>query len=109
MAEGRTKAPVAGGFWENELHAASNAKVITQIEITRIMDGGLLAENPSIAYSHYFQVGKEGARGIDISTLHGKNEGFSFLDISLTPTDSEKRIFEATWNDLLRQAPPKKS
>jgi len=74
-----------------------------------IAPGRINTLSPTRDNIHYFQVGKEGARGIDISTLHGKNEGFSFLDISLTPTDSEKRIFEATWNDLLRQAPPKKS
>src|SRR6267143_685052 len=54
---------------------------------------------------HCFQVGKEGARGIDINTLHGKIGPFSFLDIGKTPSDSEKRIFEAAWIDLGRQAP----
>jgi len=48
---------------------------------------------------HFFQVGKEGARGIDISTLHGKMAQFSFLDIAEKPLDAEKRIFEATWNE----------
>jgi hypothetical protein len=57
---------------------------------------------------HCFQVGNEGARGIDINTLHGKTNNFSFLDISKTPADSEKRIFEAAWIDLGRLAPPAK-
>jgi hypothetical protein len=48
---------------------------------------------------HYFQAGKAGARGIDITTPHGKNVGFSFLDISDRPADPEKRIFEAAWKD----------
>jgi hypothetical protein len=52
---------------------------------------------------HCFQVGSEGARGIDINTLHGKTNNFSFLDISKTPADSEKRIFEAAWSELGRQ------
>lgn len=52
---------------------------------------------------HCFQVGNEGARGIDINTLHGKTNSFSFLDISKTAADSEKRIFEAAWSDLGRQ------
>ena len=73
-----------------------------------IARGRINTLSPSRDNIHYFQVGKEGARGIDISTLHGKNEGFSFLDISATPADSEKRIFEATWNDLLVKAPPSK-
>ena len=57
---------------------------------------------------HCFQVGSEGARGIDINTLHGKTNNFSFLDISKTPADSEKRTFEAAWSDLGRPAPPAK-
>ena len=58
---------------------------------------------------HCFKVGKEGARGIDINTLHGKTNNFSFLDMSEHPVDSEKRIFEAVWNPQLGQPPAKKS
>jgi len=54
---------------------------------------------------HCFQVGKEGARGIDINTLHGKNAPFRFLEISNKPADSEKLIFEAVWTTL-GQSPP---
>ena len=57
---------------------------------------------------HCFQAGDNGARGIDINTLHGKTNDFRFLDISKTPADSEKRIFEAAWSDLGRPAPGKK-
>jgi hypothetical protein len=57
---------------------------------------------------HCFQVGSEGARGIDINTLHGKTNNFSFLDISKTPADSERYIFEAVWSDLGRAAAPAK-
>ena len=57
---------------------------------------------------HCFQVGSEGARGIDINTLHGKTNDFSFLDISKTPVDSDMRIFEAAWSDLGRGAAPAK-
>ena len=46
---------------------------------------------------HTFHAGKSGARGIDISTLHGPDVGFSFLDLSATPKESERRIFEASW------------
>ena len=52
---------------------------------------------------HFFQVGKEGARGIDITTLHGKMAQFSFLDIAEKPMDAEKRIFEAAWNERGRK------
>ncbi|HKZ78076.1 MAG TPA: hypothetical protein VJ124_07100 [Pyrinomonadaceae bacterium] len=54
---------------------------------------------------HHFRVGRKGARGIDITTLHGKPAPFSFLDISEEPADAENRIFEATWNDLGRKSP----
>ena len=57
---------------------------------------------------HCFQVGDDGARGIDINTLHGKTNDFRFLEINKTPADSEKRIFEAAWSDLGRPASAKK-
>ena len=46
---------------------------------------------------HTFQAGKNGARGIDISTYHGPDVGFSFLDLAVTPRELERRIFEAAW------------
>ena len=46
---------------------------------------------------HTFQAGSLGARGIDISTYHGPDVGFSFLDIEAKPKDAERRIFEAVW------------
>ena len=58
---------------------------------------------------HCFKAGKEGARGIDINTLHGKTNNFSFLDMSEQPIDSEKRIFEAVWNSQLGQPSASKS
>jgi hypothetical protein len=61
--------------------------------------------SPSRDNIHCFQVGSEGARGIDINTLHGKTNDFRFLEISKTPADSDKLIFEAAWSDLGRAAP----
>ncbi len=49
---------------------------------------------------HTFQVGKDGARGIDISTYHGETVGFSFLEIGKTPIDAEQKTFEANWIKL---------
>jgi len=49
---------------------------------------------------HTFQAGKQGARGIDISTYHGPDVGFSFLDISDRARDAERRIYEAAWKKL---------
>ena len=49
---------------------------------------------------HTFQAGKQGARGIDISTYHGPDVGFSFLDISDKARDAGRRIYEAAWKKL---------
>jgi hypothetical protein len=46
---------------------------------------------------HTFQAGRNGARGIDISTYHGPDVGFSFLDIAATSKEPERRLFEAAW------------
>jgi hypothetical protein len=46
---------------------------------------------------HTFQAGENGARGIDISSYHGPNVGFSFMDIATTPKEPERLIFEAAW------------
>jgi hypothetical protein len=49
---------------------------------------------------HTFQAGKQGARGLDISTYHGPDVGFSFLDIGDRARDAERRIYEAAWKKL---------
>jgi len=46
---------------------------------------------------HTFQAGKNGARGIDISTYHGPDVGFSFLDIAATTRDPDAKVYEAAW------------
>jgi hypothetical protein len=46
---------------------------------------------------HTFQAGPNVARGIDISTYHGADVGFSFLDIGGKPREPDGRIFEAVW------------
>lgn len=46
---------------------------------------------------HTFQAGKDGARGIDITTYHGANVGFSHLKISDSVLDEQQRLFEAVW------------
>ena len=65
--------------------------------------------NPVRENIHCFRVGKEGARGLDINTLHGRTNEFSFLDMSEKPVDSENRIYEATWNPELGQPLKKKT
>ena len=46
---------------------------------------------------HTLQAGREGARGMDISTYHGPDIGFSFLELENKPVDAEQRLFEAVW------------
>ena len=75
----------------------------------RMSRGRINTLSPSRDNIHCFQVGRDGARGIDINTLHGKTNNFSFLEMSEKPIDSEKRIFEAAWNAQLGQPPARKS
>lgn len=49
---------------------------------------------------HTFTAGKSGARGIDITTYHGDNIGFSHLNIGETSMDPTDRVFEASWKKL---------
>jgi hypothetical protein len=46
---------------------------------------------------HCFEAGDRGARGIDISTLHAAQKGFSFLRIDPKAKDERRRTHEATW------------
>ena len=46
---------------------------------------------------HRFEAGSEGARGIDITTLYGKDVGFSFIEMDRNPRDARQGIFEASW------------
>jgi hypothetical protein len=70
-----------------------------------VTHGRINTLSPSRDNIHCFRVGKEGARGIDINTLHGKTNNFRFLDVSEKPVDSERQIFEASWNSTLGQKP----
>jgi len=80
---------------------SSNKKFNVRETHNEVISGGrintLSARRDNI---HTFQVGKNGARGIDISTYHGEDIGFSFLDILEKPIDAEKRLFEANWKKL---------
>lgn len=46
---------------------------------------------------HTFKAGKSGARGFDITTYHGKDSGFAFLEIAPQPSIVNDRIFDAVW------------
>lgn len=49
---------------------------------------------------HTYKAGKDGARGIDITTYHGANVGFSHLEIGNKPMDDQQRLYEAAWKKL---------
>jgi hypothetical protein len=80
-----------------------SSKNTFQIRETRnelICTGRIITLSSSRDNIHTFQAGKQGARGIDISTYHGKDAGFSFIEIGEKPVDTERRIFEAVWKNL---------
>jgi hypothetical protein len=49
---------------------------------------------------HTFQAGKDGAHGIDITTYHGPNVGFSHLELSGKAIDEQQRIYDAVWKKI---------
>lgn len=51
---------------------------------------------------HRFEAGPRGARGVDITTLHGADVGFSFIELSGKPADAAQRIYEAVWKNTGR-------
>jgi hypothetical protein len=106
-----------GEVWLRNFEIAGEApeyssKATFQIRETRnerLSRGRINTLSPSRDNIHCFKVGTGGARGIDINTLHGTTNNFRFLNLSDKPVDSEKRIFEATWNAQLGQPPARKS
>jgi hypothetical protein len=46
---------------------------------------------------HTFTAGPRGCRGLDITTMFAKDQGFSFLRIDPTPKDAGARTFVAEW------------
>jgi len=71
-----------------------------QVRETRtdlISSGRVSTLSPTRDNVHTFRAGSRGARGIDISALHGKSIGFSFLAIEEKPADAEQRIYGAHW------------
>jgi 2-aminoethanethiol dioxygenase/cysteine oxidase family protein len=80
---------------------------IRETRSERMTAGRISTLSPIRDNIHCFQIGKTAARGIDINTFHPKSGVFSFLDMNDKPVDSEKRIFEVTWNPQLGQVPKK--
>ncbi len=94
---------------EPTAYDAKNSFRIRETKDETFGRGRINTLSPSRDNIHCFSVGKQGARGIDINTLHGKIGPFSFLDVSEKPVDSESRIYEARWNPELGQPTKQKS
>ena len=76
---------------------------IRETRSERMTAGRISTLSPVRDNIHSFQVGKTGARGIDINTEHPKNTWFSFLEMNDKPVDAEQKIYEVTWNPQLGQ------
>ena len=80
--------------------AASDLFQVRETHDEIISAGRVNSLSPARDNIHTFRAGKAGARGIDISTMHGKDMGFSFLNIEDKPKDRDNRIYEAAWKKL---------
>jgi hypothetical protein len=80
--------------------AASDLFSVRETHDEIISAGRVNSLSPARDNIHTFRAGKTGARGIDISTMHGKDLGFSFLNIEDKPKDRDNRIYEAVWRKL---------
>ena len=50
---------------------------------------------------HYFEAGRDGARGIDITTPYGGDGSFSFVAFEPErPKDVRRKLYEATWTGM---------
>jgi hypothetical protein len=81
-------------------YASTKTFLVRETRSETLTRGRINTLSPSRDNIHCFQVGREGARGIDINTLHGKTNDFRFLEIGEKPLDADKRTFEATWSNL---------
>src|SRR5207253_3668883 len=88
-------------------YASKKTFHVRETRSERMTPGRISTLSPSRDNIHCFQAAKVAARRIDINTMHLKSALFSFLDMNEKHVDSEKRIFEVTWNPQLGQ--PRKS
>ena len=65
-----------------------------------IAKGRINTLSPTRDNIHRFRAGREGARGIDITTLHGNDVGFSFIDIADKAVDPDASVYEASWKGM---------
>lgn len=84
-------------------YASKKAFRVRETRSETMTHGRISTLSPKRDNIHCFRVGKQGARGIDINTMHGEMAPFSFLDLNEQPVSSEDRVFEAVWNPQLGQ------
>ena len=81
-------------------YSSQNTFRVRETHSEMISEGRINSLSSTRDNIHTFQAGKAGARGIDISTVYGKQADFSFLNIDKNPIDADERIYEATWKKL---------
>lgn len=66
--------------------------------VRKVLKPGRLSTLSSVRDNiHAFQAGKQGARGLDIISLHGEMGPSSFMQLNQKPFDPEKLEYEAVW------------
>ena len=64
----------------------------------RLRPGAVSTLAPARDNLHWFRAGAPGARGIDITTMHGGDGSFSFVDFDPdVPLDAAQGLYEALW------------
>lgn len=64
----------------------------------RLRPGSLSTLTPTRDNLHLFRAGAQGARGIDLTTMHGGDGSFSFADFDPDqPLDAAEGLYEARW------------
>jgi hypothetical protein len=81
-------------------YSSKNTFRVRETHSEMISEGRINSLSSTRDNIHTFQAGRAGARGIDISTVYGKQMDFSFLNIDKNPIDADERIYEATWRKL---------
>ncbi|MSR61623.1 MAG: hypothetical protein EXS08_04135 [Planctomycetes bacterium] len=77
---------------------SEDAFTLRETRRQRLRPGALSTLSATRDNVHGFRAGAEGARGIDITTMHGGDGSFSFVDFDPeTPLDPKLGSYEALW------------
>jgi hypothetical protein len=80
--------------------ASKDAFRVRETRDDLVEPGRISTLSPTRDNIHTFRAGEKGARGVDITTRHGKDAGFSFLAIDDRPADADARVYAARWRPL---------